>query len=57
MIADELIRELQTFPPDWEIHIEVDGVERVAKSVDMESGGTGVWIMITDKVIERKKLR
>lgn len=48
MIVDELIKELQTYPEDWEVHIEVNGTQSIARDVDMESSRNMVAVVIHD---------
>lgn len=48
MTVGQLIKELGTFPKELEVHIEVNGTERIAMEVDWYSGGVSSWIIIND---------
>jgi len=49
MNAGELIRALREYPSEWEVWLDIKGVEGIIQDVYMESGGASTWVVLTDR--------
>lgn len=54
MIVDQLIRELQTYPEDWLVLMEVNSFRKPALDVDIQTHDSKLWVIITDEVHTQK---
>jgi len=57
MTVGELIKQLQGYPPEFEVMIEVNNSEAWATDVDWTSGGISTWVTITDYPVKDDDVR